>query len=342
MPKDGERSREGDDEETQESRIHRSSSHHHHRHKHSGRHRESSREHRKHRPYRREKEPRSSTHIFFNGSDNTPSVSVHTDHVMLASNLSSLVDKNGDMLRMFEECCQMLERLRKDRATNSAIWQQSSTSTSSSSRHRGVNQSNLVTVPQAPAKESKPSFKEVMEQHKATNLVPAAQTKERLHRSLSSHSEAKLESIDISLFCPLTHSRMVTPVRGQYCNHIHCFDGEAFCNLMWQKPSPKWKCPICKGYTPLSQLVVDGFIMEILASVPENVKSVEFTSDGSWRIKENTLSSISTTSLNKTCDQGNNEVIDLTFDTPEKVIKERPSSSSGNCVPQVIDLTLSP
>ena len=88
------------------------------------------------------------------------------------------------------------------------------------------------------------SFKEVMEQHKATNLVPAAQTKERLHRSLSSHSEAKLESIDISLFCPLTHSRMVTPVRGQYCNHIHCFDGEAFCNLMWQKPSPKWKCPV--------------------------------------------------------------------------------------------------
>lgn len=83
-----------------------------------------------------------------------------------------------------------------------------------------------------------------MELRKLTDLVPAAQSKQQLHQKLLSHSEAKLESIDISLFCPLTHSRMVTPVRGKDCRHVHCFDGEAFCNLMWEKEIAKWKCPV--------------------------------------------------------------------------------------------------
>ena len=88
----------------------------------------------------------------------------------------------------------------------------------------------------------------MMELRKVTDLVPAAQTKQQLHQKLLSHSEAKLESIDISLFCPLTHSRIVTPVRGKKCRHVHCFDGEAFCNLMWEKDVAKWKCPVSSTY----------------------------------------------------------------------------------------------
>ena len=92
------------------------------------------------------------------------------------------------------------------------------------------------------------SFSQIMELRKVTDLVPAAQTKQQLHQKLLSHSEAKLESIDISLFCPLTHSRIVTPVRGKKCRHVHCFDGEAFCNLMWEKDVAKWKCPVSSTY----------------------------------------------------------------------------------------------
>ncbi|CAH3111993.1 unnamed protein product [Porites lobata] len=323
MPKDRERSHEDKDREKRS--YSRSSSSRHRRPKHSSGRRESSREHRRHRPYQREKDSLSSTHIYFTGSDITPSVSVHTDHVTLASNLSSLVNTQDGMLEIFENCCQMLERLRQDQATNSALWRSSSSSSSDGSRHRGAN-----------------NFSQIMELRKVTDLVPAAQTKQQLHQKLLSHSEAKLESIDISLFCPLTHSRIVTPVRGKKCRHVHCFDGEAFCNLMWEKDVAKWKCPICKGPTPLAELIVDGLILDILASVPEDVKSVEFTSDGFWRLKQGaSLPSANTSSISLNYKQGNNEVIDLTFDTPEKVIIKK-NTLVSNTTPPVIDLTLSP
>jgi len=90
------------------------------------------------------------------------------------------------------------------------------------------------------------SFSGILETYKTASLVSAAQTKARLHQRLVSHTEAKLDSIDISLVCPLTRSRMGTPVRGRNCTHIHCFDGEAYLQLMWEKHVEKWKCPVSK------------------------------------------------------------------------------------------------
>ena len=88
------------------------------------------------------------------------------------------------------------------------------------------------------------SFSGILETYKTASLVPAEKTKEQLHQSLNSHTEAKLDSIDISLLCPLTRSRMGTPIRGRNCTHIHCFDGEAYLQLMWEKHVEKWKCPV--------------------------------------------------------------------------------------------------
>ena len=104
-------------------------------------------------------------------------------------------------------------------------------------------------------------------------------------------------------------------------------------------------CQICKCLAPLSELVVDEFIMGILEAVPEDVKSVEFTSDQCWQIKGGDCS---LTSINKSSDdpnQKNNVVIDLTFDTPKKCNKKKFSnvnSNSNKDGPTVIDLTLSP
>ena len=93
----------------------------------------------------------------------------------------------------------------------------------------------------------------------------------------------------------------------------------------------------------MSALIVDGFILEILASVPEDIRTVEFTSNGFWRTKETaSQKAVSSSPVNTNHAQGNNEVIDLTFDTPKKVVKNNFLDGNDNFVPQVIDLTLSP
>ena len=103
---------------------------------------------------------------------------------------------------------------------------------------------------------------------------------------------------------------------------------------------------ICKCLAPLSELVVDGYIMGILeADLPEDVKSVEFTSDQSWKIKGGDCP---LTTINRSSDKsnhGNDVVIDLTFDTPKKNDQIKISNVNSNFDkdgPPVIDLTLSP
>lgn len=85
--------------------------------------------------------------------------------------------------------------------------------------------------------------------------------------------------------------------------------------------------------------------MGILESVPVDVKSVEFTPDGYWRIKQGDCSAMPINRSSENSDQGNNVVIDLTFDTPEKAVQKKFSNAGSNCgikAPPVIDLTLSP
>lgn len=104
-------------------------------------------------------------------------------------------------------------------------------------------------------------------------------------------------------------------------------------------------CQICKCLAPLSELVVDEYIMGILEAVPEYVKSVEFTSDQCWQIKGGDCSVTSINKSSDNSDQRNNVVIDLTFDTPKKCDKKKFSNVSSNSNkdgPPVIDLTLSP
>ena len=144
MPKERDRSHQASD---QDPRSYRSSSHRHRSHKHDeGKHR--ARRHR-HTPYHREKEPRSSTHIYFNASDNVPAVSLHTDHVALASSLSSLMEQNGGMAQMLGSCYEMLGRLRSNQLVYPGTLKESSSCTSTDGR-RGVNHSNLANLPRSP------------------------------------------------------------------------------------------------------------------------------------------------------------------------------------------------
>lgn len=145
MPKERDRSHQAND---QEPRTHRSSSHRHRSHKHDdGKHRAPRH---RHTPYYREKEPRSSTHIYFNRSDNVPAASLHTDHVALASSLSSLMEQNGGMAQILGSCYEMLGRLKSNQLVYTNNLRQSATTCTSTEGQRGVNHSNLTNVPRSP------------------------------------------------------------------------------------------------------------------------------------------------------------------------------------------------
>ena len=145
MPKERDRSHQASG---QQPRSHRSSSHRHRNHKRDeGKHR--THRHR-HTPYHREREPRSSTHIYFNGPDNVPAVSLRTDHVTLASSLSSLVEQNGGIAQMLGSCYEILGRLRNNQLVYPGTLRQSATTCTTTDARRGVNHSNLSNLPRSP------------------------------------------------------------------------------------------------------------------------------------------------------------------------------------------------
>jgi len=93
-----------------------------------------------------------------------------------------------------------------------------------------------------------------------------------------------MDSLKISLICPLTRSKMVFPIRSRNCSHLQCFDTNAF--FMMNESRPKWKCPICNKACPYDSLVFDRYFLEILDNVDDPVKEVELLTNGNWKVVE--------------------------------------------------------
>jgi len=108
------------------------------------------------------------------------------------------------------------------------------------------------------------------------------ETKEMIQRKMNSHDEEgiSMDTLKISLICPLTRSKMVTSVRSQNCLHIQCFDLSSY--LRMNESRPKWKCPICNKACPVDSLVVDRYFAEILENT--DVSEVELMTDGTWKV----------------------------------------------------------
>ncbi|UNI16288.1 E3 SUMO-protein ligase pli1 [Purpureocillium takamizusanense] len=87
----------------------------------------------------------------------------------------------------------------------------------------------------------------------------------------------------LSLKCPLSYMRLVTPCRGLACTHIQCFDATSYLQL--QEQGPQWLCPICNKSVPFTQLAVDDYAKDILESTPKSLESVTIEPTGQWSIK---------------------------------------------------------
>ena len=56
-----------------------------------------------------------------------------------------------------------------------------------------------------------------------------------------------LESLAVSLRCPLSKQRIETPLKSKHCLHIQCFDAAAYFLFTCSKSIDKWKCPVRKS-----------------------------------------------------------------------------------------------
>ncbi|PNX96964.1 E3 sumo-protein ligase pli1-like protein [Trifolium pratense] len=89
----------------------------------------------------------------------------------------------------------------------------------------------------------------------------------------------------ISLNCPISFTRIKTPVKGCSCKHFQCFDFDNFVEINCKRPS--WRCPHCNQYVCYTDIRLDRNMIEILEKVGDNVMEVIVHVDGS--LKEEVL-----------------------------------------------------
>ncbi|KAI6182762.1 hypothetical protein M3Y97_00415800 [Aphelenchoides bicaudatus] len=110
------------------------------------------------------------------------------------------------------------------------------------------------------------------------------ETRTMIKKNLGGQSEddIAMDSLKISLICPLSRVRMSNPVRSRNCTHLQCFD--LFNYLTMNEKRPNWKCPVCNKPCNYDVLVLDSYFAEVISTVGSTVNEVELLPDGSWRV----------------------------------------------------------
>ncbi|ELP90587.1 sumo ligase, putative [Entamoeba invadens IP1] len=90
--------------------------------------------------------------------------------------------------------------------------------------------------------------------------------------------EFEEEQQTIPLKCPITKTKMKIPVRGVNCTHVSCFDLENFIRNSTIKQS--FNCPICYKPLPVSEIVVDRKVQELLKKTADDVETFTLGVDG--------------------------------------------------------------
>ncbi|KNC96584.1 uncharacterized protein SPPG_08168 [Spizellomyces punctatus DAOM BR117] len=192
----------------------------------------------------------------------------------------------------------------------------------------------------------------IVERIRSTKFIPKEQVlAERQQIQADDDDVVATSDIPVSLKDPASMVRMTYPARPSTCTHVQCFDCSTFFALNEQVPT--WTCPICSKYIQSWESIsIDGYFMDILQSVSEDVDMVEIRPDGSWYVPGDKKETLESEEKKETVDTG--EV--LSVDSDEEEIKQYkrliPASSKPSTArpkpsprkrtePEVIDLTLS-
>ncbi|KPI44401.1 uncharacterized protein AB675_8435 [Cyphellophora attinorum] len=103
-------------------------------------------------------------------------------------------------------------------------------------------------------------------------------------------------TLSVDVIDPFTAQIWKIPVRSKYCLHRECFDLETFLKSrtkVHEGPySPdEFKCPHCKKDARPANLIIDGFLEKVRATLEEqgklqSVKAILVNQDGEWEAKE--------------------------------------------------------
>lgn len=133
----------------------------------------------------------------------------------------------------------------------------------------------------------------VLEMRKAVRLVSPEEgrklVRELLWNSklLSLSEEVETEGSNrCRLTCPLTHQRIHTPVRGEKCAHLQCFDLKAYLeiNRSIAAFNKRWTCPVCAIMAKPADMFVDMYMLHILKKTEEDDDEILFSQDGEWTV----------------------------------------------------------
>ncbi|KAJ7055740.1 PINIT domain-containing protein [Mycena amicta] len=124
----------------------------------------------------------------------------------------------------------------------------------------------------------------LVETLRQTRFVPAEDIRRQMLASMSADDDIIAGTLKLSLKCPLSFARISLPCRSAKCRHSQCFDAASWYYLMEQTTT--WLCPICENILDWRELIIDGFVAEILCLTPPSVDDVLLEADGTWRTQD--------------------------------------------------------
>ncbi|KAL0773693.1 E4 SUMO-protein ligase PIAL2-like [Brassica napus] len=86
----------------------------------------------------------------------------------------------------------------------------------------------------------------------------------------------------VSLRCPISHSRIKLPVKGQFCKHLQCFDFSNYVYINMRKPS--WRCPHCNQPVSYPEIRLDQNMVKILKEAGHKAADVIIHAGGTWKV----------------------------------------------------------
>jgi len=99
-------------------------------------------------------------------------------------------------------------------------------------------------------------------------------------------SSGESNCLTFSLLCPISKSAIETPVRGQKCKHMQCFDLRNFLHANKTVSGGRWRCGVCEEFLSVRTLVRCGLFKAMLDELRTEVSGirdrVSLKPDGTW------------------------------------------------------------